>query len=241
MLQHAVPAICFAAVCMSGKAQNNANTPASVPVIVKAGDVYNPFIGKQSRLYNGNEHNGYSFKIIGHAYYLQKELETGSVVYDELEFANVRMMYDLFKDQVIVQHYNGFTKIGLVSEKVKEFTLFDHHFIRLIADSLSRSPILTGFYDEVYKGRLNVLVKRGKFLDERVKDELEREFLPFHLFIIQKDGVYLQVKNYKGLLAILKDRSKEVKQYLRKNRIKYRKGAENAIVKAVVYYDSLNK
>ena len=61
------------------------------------------------------------------------------------------------------------------------------------------------------------------------------------MFFIQKEGVYHQVKNYKSLLAILQDRSKEVKQYLRRNRIKYRKGAENAIVKAVVYYESLNK
>lgn len=241
MLQHAVLVICFVAVFIPGKAQDNVNTPASTPVIAKAGDVYNPFIGKQSRLYNGNEHNGYLFKIIGHAYYQQNELETGSLVYDKLEFTNVRMLYDLVKDQVIVLHYNGFTKIGLVSEKVKEFSLFNHHFIRLTADSLSRSPLLTGFYDEVYKGGLNVLVKRGKFIDERVKDELEREFLPFDMFFIQKEGVYHQVKNYRGLLAILQDRSKEVKQYLRRNRIKYRKGAENAIVKAVVYYESLNK
>ena len=71
MLQHAVLVICFAAVFIPAKAQNNVNT--------------------------------------------------GSIVYDELEFTNVRMMYDLVKDQVIVLHYNGFTKIGLVSEKVKEF------------------------------------------------------------------------------------------------------------------------
>jgi hypothetical protein len=241
MVKHAVLAICFAAVFIPGKAQNKVNTPATLPVIVKAGDVYNPFIEKQSRLYNGIEHSGYSFRIKGHAYFIEKELQTGTVVYDELEFANVRMIYDLLKDQVIVQHYNGFSRVGLVSEKVKEFSLYNHHFIRLIADSLSHSPLLTGFYDEVYNGRLNVLVKRGKFIEERIKDELEREFMPLDLFFIQKEGIYYQVKNYKGLLAVLKDRSKDVKQYLRKNRIKYRKGAENAIVKAVVYYDLLNK
>lgn len=241
MVKTAVLAICFAAVFKPGKAQYNVNTPANLPLIVKAGDVYNPFIEKQSRLYNGIEHAGYSFKIKGHAYFIQKELQTGTVVYDELEFANVRMLYDLLKDQVIVQYLNGFTKLGLISEKVKEFRLFDHHFVRLTADSLSRSPLLTGFYDEVYKGRLNVLVKRGKFIEESIKDELEREFVQLDLYFIQKEGVYYQVKNYKGLLTLLKDRSKEIKQYLRKSRIKYRKRAESAIVKAVEYYDSLNK
>ncbi len=70
MIKYAILAICSAAVFTSGKAQNNVNTPASLPVIVKAGEVYNPFIEKQSRLYNGIEHVGYSFKIKGHAYFI---------------------------------------------------------------------------------------------------------------------------------------------------------------------------
>jgi hypothetical protein len=241
MIKPAVLVFCFAVFFIPGKAQNTANTSATSPVIVNAGDVYNPFIEKQSRLYNGIEHQGYSFRIKGHAYFIQKELTTGSIVYDGLEFANVNMIYDLLKDQVIIQHNNNFSKVGLVSEKVKEFSLLNHHYIRLVADSISRSPLITGFYDEAYKGRLNVLIKRTKWIEETIKDELEREFISTDHFFIQKEGIYYSVRNYKGLLNVLKDRSKEVKQYLRKSRIKYRKGAENAIVKAVVYYDLLNK
>src|SRR5687767_13670753 len=133
MIKHAVFVLCFAAFYIPGKAQNTANTSQTLPVIVNAGNVYNPFIEKQSRLYNGIEHQGYSFRIKGHAYFIQKELTTGTVVYDGLEFANVPIMYDLLKEQVIVQHSNSFSKVGLVSEKVKEFTLHNHHFIRLIA------------------------------------------------------------------------------------------------------------
>ncbi|HEY8896938.1 MAG TPA: hypothetical protein VIM79_19080, partial [Niastella sp.] len=189
----------------------------------------------------GIEYLGYSFKIKGHAYFQQNALQTGTVVYDELQFTNVPMLYDLLKDQVIIQHFNHFTKIGLVSEKVKEFTLFNHHFIRLQADSLSGSPLLTGFYDEMYTGRIMVLVKREKYIEETIKDELEREFLPRDYYFIRKEGTYYAVKNYKSLLTIFKDRSREVKQYLRRNKIKYRRGPENAIVKAAVYYDTLNK
>jgi hypothetical protein len=237
MVKHAVFVFGFAAIFLPGKAQNNA--PAATPIIVKAGDVYNPFIEKQSRLYNGIEHLGYSYKIKGHAYFLQKEPATGTVVYDELEFANVPMLYDLLKDQVVVQHFNGFSKVGLVSEKVKAFTLLNHHFIYL--DSTLGAPITTGFYDELYTGNIKVLVKRGKFIQETIKDEVEREFIATNAFFIQKAGTYYAVKNYKGLLTVLKDKAPAIKQYLRKNRIKYRKGPENAVLKAAVYYDSINK
>jgi hypothetical protein len=237
MVKHAVIVFGFAALFLSGKAQNN--SPATLPIIVKAGNVYNPFIEKQSRLYNGIEHLGYSYKIKGHAYFLQKELATGTVIYDELEFANVPMLYDLLKDQVVVQHFNGFSKVGLVSQKVKEFTLLNHHFIYL--DSTLGAPITTGFYDELYNGNIKVLVKRGKFIEETIKDELEREFIQTNAFFIQKAGTYYAIKNYKGLLTVLKDKAPAIKQYLRKNRIKFRKGPENAVLKASVYYDSINK
>jgi hypothetical protein len=239
MVKHAVFLLCFAAILNTGKAQNNINAPADSPTIVKAGDVYNPFIYKQSRLYNGIEHLGYSIRITGHAYFLKKELQTGSIVYDELEFVNVPMLYDLLKDQVVVQHSNGFSKVGLVSEKVKEFTLLNHHFIRLEADSLAGRLIFTGFYEELYTGKLSVLAKRIKFIEETIKDELLRDFIQQNYFYIKKEGVYYAIKNYKGLMRVLKDKAPAVKQYLRKNRIKFRKGPENAIVKATAYYDSI--
>jgi hypothetical protein len=239
MVKHAVLVFGFAAILLTARAQDNA--PATIPIIVKAGDVYNPFIEKQSRLYNGIEHLGYSYKIKGHAYFLQNQLATGTIVYDELEFANVPMLYDLLKEQVVVQHFNGFSKVGLVSEKVKEFTLLNHHFIRLYIDSTLGLPISTGFYDDVYTGNIKVLVKRGKWIEETIKDELEREFIQTNAFFIQKAGTYYPIKNYKSLLTVLKDKAPAIKQYLRKNRIKYRKDPENAILKAAVYYDSLNK
>ncbi|OQP50848.1 hypothetical protein A4H97_03205 [Niastella yeongjuensis] len=229
----------FASACLSGEAQNN--TPATLPVIVKAGDVYNPFIEKQSRLYNGVEHLGYAYQIKGHAYFLQKELSIGTVVYDELGFANVLMLYDLLKDQVIIQHLDGFSKVGLISTKVQSFYLLNHHFVRLHGDSASSSPIITGFYDELYNGNIKVLIKRGKIIEETIKDEVEREFKETNAVFIQKDGRYYAIKTYKTLLTVLQDKAPQVKQYLRKNKLKFRNDPENTLLKAAVFYDSINK
>jgi hypothetical protein len=237
MLKHAAFVLAFVATLLTGKAQNN--TPATLPIIVKAGNIYNPFIEKQSRLYNGVEHLGYAYKIKGHAYFLQNELSIGAIVYDELEFANVPMLYDLKNGQVVIQYLDGFSKIGLISSKVKSFTLLNHHFVRL--DSIPGTPITGGFYDELYTGNTKVLVKRRKFIEEIVKDEIEREFIALNPVFIQKEDSYYAIKTYKALLTVLKDKAPQVKQYLRKNRIKFRKDPENTILKAAEYYDSINK
>jgi hypothetical protein len=221
------------------RAQSNAVDSPSMPVIANAGNIYNSFIAKQSRLYNGIEHLGYSHKMIGYAYFQKPELQKGSLVYDDLEFTDVPMLYDMFKDQVIIQHFNRATLIGLVREKVSSFSLQGHHFIRI--DSLEVPSLKTGFYDEMYKGRINVLVKRVRIIEETIKDELERTFIAKDLYYIQKGDVYYNVKNYKGLLAFFGDNARQVKQYLRKNRIRFNKDRENAIIKATAYYDSLTR
>lgn len=237
MLKHAALVLGFVATFLSVKAQNK--PPATLPIIVKAGDIYNPFIEKQSRLYNGVEHVGYAYKIKGHAYFLQRELSIGTIVYDELEFANVPMLYDLLKGQVVIQHLDGFSKVGLISSKVKSFSLLNHHFVRL--DSIPGTPITGGFYDELYTGNTKVLEKRWKFIEEIVKEEVEREFIEKNAVFVQKEDSYYAIKNYKALLTVLKDKAPQVKQYLRKNRIKFRKDPESTILKAAVYYDSINK
>ena len=224
------------------RAQDSSTSqPVNQPAVENAVALYYSSVDHQSRLYNGVEHVGYSPRIKGHAYFQEADLQKGSIVYDGLVYTDVPMWYDMLKEQVIIQHFNKFTRIGLVSDKVTSFTLLNHHFIRLTIDSTLGLPIRTGFYDVLYKGSSTVLVKRVKTIYEIVKDELEREFTQQNYYYIQKDSTYYRVKSYKGLLTIFKDHSKEIKQYLRKNKIRYRKNTENAIIKAAAYYDSLNR
>jgi len=227
----------LAVMWLGGQAQDTAaETHFTQTAIDSAVASYHQFTGKRSRLLNGLEYTGYT-KIEGHAYFLDDQWQTGSVVYDGLVYNNIPMQYDLLKDFVVVLHPDGYPAFRLFNEKVTEFTLARHRFIRIVRDSLSLSPLATGYYDELYNGKLLVLAKRTKLIDERVSDKLDRMFIAKNYYYIRKDGVFYSVKSYKDLLTILKDRSKEIRQYLRKNKIKYRKAKENAIVKAAAYYD----
>jgi hypothetical protein len=69
MLQKAVFILCLGLTFVSARAQNNIADTSGTAVIYKAGDIYNQFIEKQSRLYNGIEHLGYLYTIKGYAYH----------------------------------------------------------------------------------------------------------------------------------------------------------------------------
>jgi len=200
---------------------------------------YYRFTDKRARLYNGTEHIGYLYTIKGYAYYLTDQWVKGSVVYDGLFFDQVPMLYDAYHDEVVILHFNGY-RLNLLSEKVKKFDLNGHHFVRHVYDSLAKSSLPTGFYDYLYEGKTTVLAKRLKILDEKLTDVVEQEFLPGNTYAIYRDSVYHSCNSRGSLLSAFGARSKDVRRYLRKNKLKYKVDPENTIIQAAKYYDTLN-
>jgi len=85
-------------------------------------------------------------------------------------------------------------KIDLPVKKIEQFIILGHHFIRLFPDSIN--VLEEGFYDWLYKGKINVFVKRNKKLrEERVGNEIYNVVDESNIFYIQKDGKYQVVKN----------------------------------------------
>ena len=225
-------------VCVSSIAQDTADINVKKSELDSAVSLYYQYTDKQSRLYNGVEFLGYSPRIEGHAYFATDQWQTGSLIYDGMIYKDVPLLYDIFKDGLIVRHFNNYFRVGLVREKVKEFTLSDHHFIRIEIDSLSNQPLTTGFYDVLYSGKIMAIAKRVKTISETITYQLEQKFVQQDLYYIYADGKYYPIRNSKELLRVFKDKGRDVRQYLSKNKIRYKKGPENAISKAVAYYDS---
>lgn len=198
--------------------------------------IYYKFTNQRSRLYNGKEFIPYSPTMDGHAFFDDDQLHRGTIIYDGMYFDSVNMQYDLVKDEVVIQHFDVFFKVVLIVEKVKEFNLNNHHFKRIVRDSINK--LATGFYDFLHEGKTTLFVKRTKRIEETVTDRIIQKIAEKNFYYIVRDGNIYQVKSFKSLLAVLKDRSREIRQDLRKNHIKYRRNREGAIIRAVNVYDS---
>ncbi|HZE83808.1 MAG TPA: hypothetical protein VE035_05825 [Puia sp.] len=187
---------------------------------------YHDFMGDQALVYNGPEHSDYQ-KMKGHPYFEVEAALKGSVVYDGILYSDMPMHYDLVRDQVVIYNYSG-DPISLSGEKIKEFSLSGHRFLNSTS----------GFYDLLCTGRVTLLARRIKIIEESIVD------LTLVYTAIEKDryyaviaGVQHPVGNLNSLLALLKDKKKEIRQDLRKKKIKYRKEPERALVTAVQYYN----
>lgn len=202
--------------------------------------VYYQALGEQSPLYNAREYVDYASTIhIGHPFYNTTEFVQGTIHFEGMTFENVMLLYDIVKDKVILQHFNKVFRIDLPVGKVRDFTLLGHTFIRLLPDS--NQVIEEGFYDKLYRGKTVLFVKRKKVIrEERSGTDISNVVDEKNIFYIQKQGVFYQVNNLRTLLAVLSGKRDQIRQYLKKNAVKFRKESEKAVLMAVEHYDRLS-
>jgi hypothetical protein len=207
--------------------------------ITKTKDIYLQFIQGNAHLYNGVEHKTYQSINGEHPYFFWDDWAVGSIIYDGELNENVALMYDIWRDKVVIDHYSSRNKIELISKKISEFTLQGHTFIALKPDS-ANEQIQEGFYDQLYKGNVSVYARRTKQYGERIEaNVLIPSFTEKNKYFLLKDGKFLPVNSKAATLDALSDKRKMLKQYLSKSRIRYKKEKEKWLVMLAEYYDTL--
>ena len=98
-----------------------------------------------------------------------------------------------------------------------------------------------GFYQRIYNGKTEVLVRRKKIIrdDPVTNGELKSRYIQLNNYYVKKKGVYSEVNGKKSLFRLFGDKDKEIRKYFKANKIKYNKFPELAIAKAAEYYDLL--
>ncbi|MCC6289755.1 MAG: hypothetical protein IT249_17905 [Chitinophagaceae bacterium] len=196
----------------------------------------------QSGLYNGSEYIVYVHLLKdGHPYLDTTTLTNGTVFYDGMLYSNVPMLYDIVKDELIVQHFNKVFHIQLVQSKVDEFNFLGRPFVHLGRDTTKQGNVKNGFYEILYDGQVKLYAKRIKTIQEFIPDmQVERRVFSNNRYFIYKDSVFHEVYNQSSVIKVLKDKRFDYKQALRKQHIKFRRQREAAMKLVLQQYDNAN-
>jgi hypothetical protein len=205
----------------------------------KSVEVYTESIQHQSRLFNGSDYVVYIPEKEEHPYYIADDWVFGSITYWDETYENVPLLYDLSNDQVIAEHEGG-SPIKLVAEKIQRFSISDHTFVRLKRDDTNK--IAEGFYDELYDGALKVYAKHMKSFQESIEGTtIIPRYDAATRYYLWKDGVYHVIRKKTSVLEIFSDRKQAIKDFIRKNHIRFKDNRESAIVRIAEFYDTSNK
>lgn len=193
--------------------------------------------GLSSPLYNGIEHIGYAKTITGIPYYFSEDWLTGSVFFENVLYQQVPIKYDLVTDQLIVERPDGFG-INLFAPRVGWFMINDARFIYVDTKQFKGS-LTPGFYQQMQDGKAVLLYKRSKKINEKITNKLEQQYVDVVRFYLILNGNVHEVKSLSSVLTVLNDRRKELKEFLKTNKLKYRKNPQTVLNKMVAYYNQL--
>jgi hypothetical protein len=202
--------------------------------------VYYNRLGDQSPLYNGSLYRGidYTFQK-GSPYFLLEKAGYGSVVYDNINYPNLNIIYEDYRQNLVV--IDQAFQLQLVTEKVRSFVINNHHFEYVLLDSLNRGLPASGFYEVIYSGKSKVLKYTTKKIREilSVPEGLHRFMDESNDYYIQSRNSYTLVNTKHEFLKFVNKHKKEVQSFIRKNELNYKSDKDNTLTKAAAYYDQI--
>lgn len=210
---------------------------SSATGIASALVVFNQSLDQTDILYNGREYFRYPPGIDGHGYLGINDWQPCQVAYGGLHFAQVAALYDMVKDELVIRHFSGMRSVQLVKEQVSRFSFGTQHFVRIDGDS--SGAMTPGFYEVLYDGRSQVLARRTKSIVERVgADRIESKFVQKNRYFVRVNHRVAPVNKEEDLLALMGSQRKAIQQYLRKNKLRFRKEQEQTLIQATAQYDA---
>lgn len=197
-------------------------------------------VGENAHVYSGFEYFTPDRNIKGSPYYLSESPWPADLVYDDSRYRDIPIMYDIVKDEVVINRLGQNFKISLVADKLKSFTLHKHEFIRVSVDSINGNELATGFYDRLYYGKTVVLAKRKTRLQETyVYSQLIYEYIREDFYYVIVAGQIVQVDSKSSVLKLYNSKKSEIKAFIRKNKLNFKSDFEKTLVAISAYYDQL--
>jgi hypothetical protein len=191
-------------------------------------------------LYNGKVwHNQYN-NVKGDQFLFSKEYLQGSLTIDGKLYNNLSISYDIYNDEIITPSNNG-SILQLNKEMVDSFTLVfefkTYMFKNTLEDSLTG---VKGFVNVLYKGESALYVKYKKEIQLLAVDDKYDLFIEsFHIYFL-KDGIVHQLNNKGDLLKILYQDKAQIKDFIKKNKLKISKKVPESFVPVIRHYDSIS-
>ncbi len=205
---------------------------------------YHQFLHPETGLYSGRQYNDYSNTIQeGSPFFDPFPYRNGSVVYHNMLYENVPIAYDIITESVVIYDAQQLYKLILTSNEVSRFVTSGHTFIHITRDSAAAKELRTGFYELLYAGKTRVLKREKRTLQEVVPSSsgsVKRYVTRSVDYYMRKDNEYHTVNTKDALFSLFKKDKKEIKQLLRKKKIKFRLDKDEALAQAAAYYDETN-
>ncbi|HMG92843.1 MAG TPA: hypothetical protein VK589_22455 [Chryseolinea sp.] len=183
----------------------------------------------QLGLYNGPDYTPTTITAGGHPYFSRDDFAPESIVYDGIPYRDIYLLFDAAQQRVIIEDNAG-NKICPVERKMESFTVDDHTFKRV--SDIEGLP--TGFYDVLVDGKELLYARRAKY----ARGLQWKSSTDYYFF---NEGRLFHLTNKKTVVESMTEEEKNVRQYVRQNKLSFNNKIEASLISIVRYYSSLKQ
>ena len=184
-------------------------------------------LNPNSLIYSGAEYAKVYTPASGHPFFRDQAFK-GWVDCYQNRYENIPIYYDIESDWVVFNEPVNQIRISLVSEKIDGFMIDGHHFI-----ALKDAAGFQGFYESLYQGKRQVLVKWLKILTRTGSEE--GKYITYSNVYIQEGSNLLQVSSKGDLTSYFGKNKKKMQQYYQDQNLNFKKDPAHAVSSLVAY------
>ena len=195
--------------------------------------------GMDQELVNGSQYYNRHLQAAGHPYFIINSYRDGSVSIRDRLFEDVRLKYDIYYQQVLLEYTNfsgAPNQLILVSELVDYFSLGNNFFEK--REGMQGA----GFYQKIETQSFTCYVHWRKRLDpDKSQASITEKFSGERRhYSILVDGEEIGLSNKKQLVRCFDPLlQKELKQVLRERRFLFRRSSPEIIVRIMHEFDAV--
>jgi hypothetical protein len=190
-------------------------------------------VGDQLGLYNGTKYEeAPTYYKESNPYFMDNKVVNGSIQYFHVNYENVNFRYDVYADILIFEDPNHI--VQLINDEIQGFTIDKMQFVPLG----DKYGIQKGFYQVLHDGKTKAFKKYIKYKKEKIVfSELVGTFDPYYEhYILFKNTMY-PIEGKKQILKLFADKKSAIRQFIRKNKLRYGKNPDEFISKITAFYD----
>lgn len=185
--------------------------------------------------------------ITDHQFFLTNKLSAGAINYKEDTLHSDQILYDIYRDHIIV--FSDYTSeyVELEEEFINSFSmtipggLEEYQFVNSAYLEAFPASLQPGFYMEVYNSSLcTFLRKKYKNYSREPFGKVYRAvFLEMERLIFRRDQSYVILKKKKNLLELYPGHEEEIKLFQRTSKIKIKNASDNELRELGAFLDSI--
>ena len=234
-----LPALLFIFHFDKAKAQNETGISSTSLQFTKI--YFQNEIKGDAHLYTGEAYAKYDPGVKGDPFYLFNQMQNGDIFYDDVLYKNIPLLFDIVRQKVIINRYHDDTRIQLLNEKIKYFTLGNHRFENFAQASGKDGSISKDIFEVVFTGKASILAQRVKTIKHGLQADDPYNFAEDDVLYVRNGNNLFQINNRKAVLPAFDDKKELIKIFIRKKHLRFKKNIEKDLVMVAAYYDTLNK